>query len=223
LTAHLKRNLMLGLALAAAAAGILLAVLPGGHRHDPRSHPRTAGSGSQGQVQLAAGYLGLSPSEVRHRLRTGATMAEIAADTPGHSKAGLLAALLQAARAGLKGKGLSPSRERSQLARMRARLVAQVSRPRHPSADLIAAAGYLGISEAGLRGKLEAGRTLAEVADSTAGHSATGLIEALLGAKRQRLELAVKNGQLSPASERMALASLRSRLNGEVHRELFKR
>lgn len=52
---------------------------------------------------------------------------------------------------------------------------------------LATAAGYLGISPAQLSSELSSGKTLAQVADATAGKSAAGLTEALVAARKARL------------------------------------
>jgi ABC-type microcin C transport system duplicated ATPase subunit YejF len=70
--------------------------------------------------------------------------------------------------------------------------------------DLASAAAYLGVSSARLEGQLRAGKTLAQVADATSGKSATGLIEALVAAKRSRLTAAA--------------AKLPQRVSAEVNR-----
>jgi hypothetical protein len=49
------------------------------------------------------------------------------------------------------------------------------------------AAGYLGLPETRLRGELRRGRTLAQIADATTGHSAAGLLDALLHTRAERL------------------------------------
>jgi hypothetical protein len=54
--------------------------------------------------------------------------------------------------------------------------------------DLVAASGYLGLSTVALAGDLQAGKTLAEVANATPGKSADGLIGALVAEKRTRLQ-----------------------------------
>jgi hypothetical protein len=56
--------------------------------------------------------------------------------------------------------------------------------------DLAAAASYLGVSPAQLAGELASGRSLAQVADATAGKSAAGLSEALVAARKARLATA---------------------------------
>jgi len=62
-----------------------------------------------------------------------------------------------------------------------------------PGPELAAAATYLGISEDALRADLQAGKTLAQVADATSGKSASGLIDALVAADRTRIA-ALVNG-----------------------------
>ena len=59
-----------------------------------------------------------------------------------------------------------------QLAQERSARIA--SPPRAESRELAAAAGYLGVSAAQLAGELRSGKTLAEVADASAGKSAAG-------------------------------------------------
>jgi len=53
--------------------------------------------------------------------------------------------------------------------------------------DLLAIAGYLGVSPAQLEGELRSGRSLGQIAEGTPGKSAAGLIDALIAHKRQRL------------------------------------
>jgi hypothetical protein len=81
-----------------------------------------------------------------------------------------------------------------------------------------AAADYLGLTKAQLRTQLRSGRTLAQIADATGGKSATGLIEALLGARAAQLNAEVDAKELSPAAERGRLARLRRRLTAQLER-----
>jgi hypothetical protein len=55
------------------------------------------------------------------------------------------------------------------------------------SGPLVTAAGYLGLTAAQLRGDLQSGKSLGEIANATAGKSEAGLIEALEAADRQKL------------------------------------
>src|SRR5436309_2064255 len=80
-----------------------------------------------------------------------------------------------------------------------ARAARPAARPAHAFArrgagrDLSTAASYLGISTAQLAGELNSGQSLAEIAAATPGHSAAGLIEALVTAKRAALAAIAAN------------------------------
>jgi hypothetical protein len=87
-----------------------------------------------------------------------------------------------------------------------------------PSGDLKVAVAYLGLPAAKLLEELRSGRTLAQVADSTPGRSATGLIDQIVATRRAALATAVKAGGLTAAKERAALASLHSRVGTRVRR-----
>ena len=69
-------------------------------------------------------------------------------------------------------------------------VAARGSAHRVVSADLAAAASYLGTSGTQLQSDLASSKTLAEVADATSGKSAAGLIAALVATKKQKLDLA---------------------------------
>lgn len=58
---------------------------------------------------------------------------------------------------------------------------------RHHHGALATAAGYLGVSAAQLRGELQSGKSLAQLADATGGKSEAGLIAALEAAGREKL------------------------------------
>jgi hypothetical protein len=58
----------------------------------------------------------------------------------------------------------------------------------HQARDLATASSYLGISSAQLTSELSSGKTLAQVAQATPGKSADGLIQALLAAKRAKVD-----------------------------------
>ncbi len=84
--------------------------------------------------------------------------------------------------------------------------------------EVQAAAGYLGLTKRQLRTQLRSGRTLAQIADATGGKSATGLINAILGAREAQLNAEVAARKLSPAAERAQLARLRRRLEIQLER-----
>lgn len=71
----------------------------GAEVNGPARLPR---AGTGGKLRLAASsYLGIAPSQLRDELRSGRTLAQIAAATPGKSSAGLLDALVSAGKARL--------------------------------------------------------------------------------------------------------------------------
>jgi hypothetical protein len=69
-------------------------------------------------------------------------------------------------------------------------VAARQSAQRVARAGLAPAASYLGVTVAQLQGDLASGKTLAEVADTTSGKSAAGLIQALVAERKQKLTAA---------------------------------
>ncbi len=222
-----KRNLMIALAVAAVAAGVIVAVTSsgGGHAHGRSARAGAAAAAARGrgqtEVDAAAGYLGLTKTQLRKQLRSGRTLAQVAAAN-GRSSNGLLEAL-QAARAArlsaeVAAKRLSPAAEQRALARLRRRLTRQLERIPGYGA-LPEDAGYLGISVAQLRADLHAGRSLAQIAAATPGKSPAGLIDARVGDREATLKAALASGKISAAAERELAAALRQRITGEVERK----
>jgi hypothetical protein len=68
-------------------------------------------------------------------------------------------------------------------------------------AGLEAAATYLGVTEDALKTQVKAGKSLAQIADATAGKSSAGLIAALTATVQAKLDAAVAAGKLTPAHE----------------------
>jgi hypothetical protein len=87
-----------------------------------------------------------------------------------------------------------------------------------PVGEVALAATYLGLSRSRLRSELRAGRTLAQIADSTSGKSAAGLIDALVSAKTARLTAAAASSQLTPAQRTARLTRLRAKVIAAVNR-----
>jgi hypothetical protein len=69
--------------------------------------------------------------------------------------------------------------------------VARRAADRAPGRDLLAAASYLGLSATQVKGEVQAGKSLAQIADATPGRSRAGLIAVLVAASRTRLEAAI--------------------------------
>jgi hypothetical protein len=197
----------------------------GGRAHAPSTRASGAAApapaGGRTTVAAAAGYLGLTKTQLRKQLRSGRTLAQIAAAN-GRSSKGLLEALLseRAARlsAEVTAKRLSPAAERKTLARLRRRLTAELERTPGYS-DLPASAHYLGVSTAQLRADLHAGRSLAQLAAATPGKSPAGLIDARVSDRQATLEAALASGKISATVERELAASLRQRITSEVERK----
>ncbi len=85
--------------------------------------------------------------------------------------------------------------------------------------DLALASAYLGVSRAQLRHELSSGSTLADIANATSGHSASGLEHAMFAARAARLSEAVSTGALSKAKQTSRLARLSEHLAAEIYRQ----
>jgi hypothetical protein len=209
-----KRNLAAAAAVAVfAGGGALAAMAATGHApvgraaHGHRSTHRGAVGGPLGK---AAGYLGVSPAQLRHDLKSGRTLGEVADATPGRSEAGLIEVLEAARRAQLAASAAGLTR----------RVTAQVRRPYCPSGlargALFNARVYLGLTPAQLRADRRSGLTLAQIAEQTPGKSQAGLVEALAAARREALAAAVAAGTLTAAEDQARAAKLTKRVSALV-------
>lgn len=213
-----------GLALAAVSATGQGNDAHRGARHGAHRH-------SAHDLTTAASYLGISSAQLAGELRSGKTLAQIAAATSGKSAQGLSATLLAARQAKLAKAG----------ARLQQRVAAEVNRPGGPGGGEGAAnaskrgsrlqamfsspkhigsiaASYLGVAPAQLKAELGAGRTLAQVADATAGKSRAGLVAALVASRRTRLHAALASGRVSHARGAKRGAALQARASALVQR-----
>jgi hypothetical protein len=86
-----------------------------------------------------------------------------------------------------------------------------------PGGDLRTASTYLGVSVQTLLSDLRSGRTLAQVADSTAGKTSAGLVAALVAAERSRIEQDVSAGRLTRAQADGIESGLRTRIEARVN------
>ncbi len=182
----------------AAAVAVLLtgatiaAVSATGQSTVRRHHPAT--TARERDIATSASYLGITPAKLSHELRSGKSLAQVADSAgAGKSERGLIEALEAARKAKLAAA----------TNRLPARVTAEVNRPGGPvgaatfrairlkalfSARLRlgeAAASYLGTSRAALQSELRSGKTLAQLADATAGKSTAGLIDALITAEKR--------------------------------------
>jgi hypothetical protein len=88
---------------------------------------------------------------------------------------------------------------------------------RGPADELAAAASYLGLTQAQLQAAHQAGKTLAQVADSTTGKSSAGLIAALVAHEQDELAQAVEAGKLTQAQADAMKGDLTARVTGLVN------
>jgi hypothetical protein len=85
-----------------------------------------------------------------------------------------------------------------------------------PFGDLATAAKYLDLTTAQLDAKLDAGKTLGQVAKEQ-DKSVDGLIQALTDAAKKKLDEAVAAGRLTKAQEESMLADLKQRITDRVN------
>jgi hypothetical protein len=222
---QMKRRMLFALAALAVVAVVLVALLGSGSSHSASSGSRGATGGSR-ELAAAATYLGVSRALLRRELRTGHSLASVAAATAGKSPSGLLEAIVAARRSALeklRAAGvLNAAEEQRRLARLRARVISEVAgTPRQAaltSHDMTAAAAYLGAGRARLTSELASGTTLARIAAGTPGRSAAGMIDALVGERRALLDAEVAADRLSPARRAAFLTTLRRRVTALVNR-----
>lgn len=227
-----KRKLAVFAAVAALAGGAVAAVTALGEGTGrPARHARAAAHGRVITLRdraTAAGYLGISPEKLGGDMQAGKSLAEVANATPGKSAAGLIAALVAEKRQRLETRAATLSQ----------RVAAEVNRGGHarvigargiraerqrllapgPKRPGSIAAEYLGISPATLQADLQAGRSLAQVADASKGRSAIGLIGAIVAAKREVLAEAVASHRITQARANEINARLLKRVKELVER-----
>jgi len=187
------------------------------HTHTTRAASAAPGPhhGPGDDLAAAAAYLGSTTDSLLTQLQAGKTLAQIADATSGKSKAGLIAALVTHEKQELAdavSAGRLTQAQSDQIASTLAQRFTDFVNgvrpplgPGHPHGDgagLQAAATYLAISEASLRTQLEAGKTLAQVANATSGKSASGLIDALVADATTRF------GANAPADLRQRITDL---------------
>lgn len=196
-----------------------------------------ADRGHGDHLAAAAAYLGIDQSALLTQLQSGKTLAQVAAGIDGKSAAGLIAALVAEAKSELAADvtagRLTQAQADAIAATLTDRITARVNNagpgpgmgmgmghgpgmggPRH---DLEDAASYLGITPAALLTQLEAGKTLAQVADATSGKSAAGLIDALVADETTTIKAAVTAGTLTQAQADELLANLKAHETAEVN------
>jgi hypothetical protein len=191
-----KTRIALTAAAVAALAGGGTAIAAKGHTHTA-SRPLVAAfhPGRPG-LDAAATYLGTTVDALRTQLQSGKTLAQIADATSGKSAAGLIAALVADAKAALGANAPADLTQHitdlvNGVHDMHGGPGGPHGGPGGPGLD--AAATYLGLTPDALRTQLQSGKTLAQIANATAGKSAAGLIDALVADARTHIT-ALVNG-----------------------------
>jgi cellobiose-specific phosphotransferase system component IIA len=213
------------------AGGALAAVSATGQSSTPTAHRARRGSVAR-ELAVAADYLSISRAQLSSELSAGKTLAQLAEASSGKSKQGLVEALEAARKAKLStasakldervgrevnrvgGPGGNP-RGAGGASAGQTRLKALFATAHSPGT---VAAGYLGVPSSQLQSGLRSGKTLAQLADASAGKSEAGLVDALLAAKQQRFDKAVAAGRLSDKRRAKRLARLRQRTARLVQR-----
>ena len=86
-----------------------------------------------------------------------------------------------------------------------------------PGDELAVAATYLGLTTQQLLTDLQSGKTLAQIAGTTNGKSAAGLVQALVAHEKQELADAVKAGKLTQTQADAITAALQQRITDLVN------
>jgi hypothetical protein len=175
----------------------------GHERHAHRRGPHGPRHLRPQDLQAAADYLGVSTDQLTRELGSSRSLAQIADAHSGKSAQGLTEAIIasrkarlgklasrlpkrigaEVARTGRGGAGASGKGGSAAQAQGLSRLGLFTAAGHLGSA----AADYLGLTPAQLRGQLQSGKTLAQLAEATPGKSKAGLIDALVAAKQERL------------------------------------
>jgi hypothetical protein len=175
-----------------------------------KAKPRAENVRQRGLLPVAAAYLDVTPVALRRELRSGKSLAQVAA-AKGKSVDGLESALLsalrtkvEAAKAAGKIDASRADRFLQRAPRLVERLVNAIPRARAPRARgahaglLKAASTYLNLTHRQLATELRSGKSLAQVATAK-NKSVDGLEQALLAALKQKVDAAVAAGRLDAA------------------------
>jgi lambda repressor-like predicted transcriptional regulator len=197
-------------------------------RDNPRAGLSAGPNARSGLWKASAGYLELSPSELRARLRAGKSLAQIAT-AQGKSVDGLRAALVVAFRAKVDRAASTGRISSTRAERLRARAPALVERlvQRAPhvgakrlyarGAVLRVAGNYLGLTPKELVYELRNGTSLADLA-AARGKRVDGLEDALFAAFKAKVDAAVAVGRLDAARAQRLLGRAPAQIHKIVNR-----
>ena len=179
----------------------------------PSTNDANNGGAKTDYLSAAATYIGITTDQLRTELGTDKSLADVAV-AHGKTRDGLIAALVAAQQQDIatlvdrKGIGARPN-------------PANGPGPgfgRGPGGSKVtgdpeaAAAAYLGNTAADLETKLEAGQTLAQVANATAGKSRDGLIAALVNDAKAKIAAAQTAGTITAAQATNLTNALQDRM-----------
>jgi hypothetical protein len=216
--------ILVAVAAAAVVAVVVVALVGGGSAHHGGGST-TGATASGGELAVAAGYLGISPPQLRRELRAGHSLSAVASGA-GKSASGVVAAVVASRKATLdklRAAGtISAAEEQRRLSRLRARLTNTNTGTQRPASitahDAAAVTAYLGISRARLTSELRSGKSLAQIASAVPGRSPAGLTNALVKERRAQLNAEVAAGRLVAARRAAFLVTLRRRMTVLVNR-----
>ncbi len=211
------------------AGGAVAALAATGQHARGGSNARTGAKRSSMEISAAAHYLGLSEAQLQGELKSGKSLAQLAEASSGKSVAGLVEAIVAAKKERLAqaAAGL-PERVKAQVERAGgpgssagaheygAKAAGRPFAARGWAAP--AAARYLGVSTSQLQTELKSGKSLAQLAEASDGKSVTGLVEAMVAAKKERLATALAAGRITKAREEARTARLKRRVERLVDR-----
>ena len=206
--------LLLSGGVAAAALGTgttgagIVSALPGGVALFVEHGP----FGGANVLSVAATYIGISEADLRTALQSGKSLAQVAVDN-GKTRDGLIAALTQAAttRIGTFVDQTNPFPQGGPGGPGRGGMFG------FGGDEMTVVTGYLGVAQADLQTQLQSGKTLADVANATAGKSADGLIQALVAAETKEIDDAVTAGKITAAQATQMKANLTQRFTDMVN------
>ncbi len=156
----------------------------------------------------AATYIGITADQIRTELGTDKSLADVAL-AHGKNRDGLIQALVAAEQQSIatlvdqKGIGGRPA----------GRGPGGPGGPNVIGDPHAAAASYLGISTADLRTRLQAGQTLAQIANATAGKSRDGLIATLTNDVKAKIAAAQQAGTITADQATQLSANLTDRIS----------
>ena len=215
-------------------------------KNAPKTAPTMLGAfggvGLAANLATAASYLGITTDALKSGLKSGKTLAQIADGTPGRSSTGLIQALVTKAQADLAAAVKAGKLTQAQSDTISSHLTQTVTAvvngtlPKgvHPGGGgfghgpgpgrggivgdyLSTVTTYLGISAQTLKSDLQSGKSLAQIADSTAGRSSAGLVQALVAETQSKLSAAVTAGKLTQVQADALSSNLTQRITALVN------